>query len=61
MALVSNSLINRLARKGLMGATHGYAMNLFMILTPEEEIGSFRQNSSNVVMSCIDVGVFPRT
>ena len=32
-------------------------MDLFIILTLEEENGIFRQNSSNVVMCCKDVGV----
>ena len=40
---------------GTDGGTHGFIMDLFIILTLEEEIGIFRQNSSNVVMCCIDM------
>ena len=40
---------------GTDGGIHGYAMNLFIILILEEEIGFFRQYSSNAVMCCMDM------
>ena len=44
---------------GTAGETHGCAMDLFIIPTLEEEICIFRQNSSKVVMCCMDKEVLP--
>ena len=38
-----NSSMNRLAMRGLMGGTHGCTMNLFIILTLEEEVAVFEE------------------
>ena len=45
----------QVADEGDDGGTHGCTMNLFIILTLEEEISILRQNSSN--MTCWSFGV----
>ena len=39
------------------GGTHGHAMNLFIILTIEENMGIFKQDFSSMVMCCMDMEV----
>ena len=41
MALDSKSSLNRVNSEGFDGAIHGYTMDLFKILTLEEEVGIF--------------------
>ena len=43
------------------GGTHGCTMDLFIILTLEEELGIFRQNSSNAVICCVDMKILPHS
>ena len=53
MVLDPNSAMNSLATMELM-RNPGCAMDLIIILTLEEEVGIFSQNSSNAVMCHMD-------
>ena len=52
--------MNRLATIGIMCDCMGFSMNLFVILTLEQEIGVLRQNHNRVMMWCMDMGVLWR-
>ena len=41
--------------EGADGGTHGCTMNLFIILTLEEEVSVFKQNSSNMTICWMDM------
>ena len=47
----------QVGNNGADRGTHGCSIDVFIILTLEGEKGIFRQNSSNVVMCCMDMEV----
>ena len=55
MALESNSSHEWVGYNGNNGATHSCTIDLYIILTMEEEIGILRHNSNNVVMCCMGI------